>query len=45
MTDELNAQGARSRCQSKGFDLVTIQTQAENELIKQVVAGKFYMQI
>ena len=43
VSDDLTHQNARSRCQSMGGDLVTIESKAENDIIKRIVAGKFYM--
>ena len=43
VSDDLTHQNARSRCQSMGGDLVTIGSKAENDVIKGIVAGKFYM--
>ena len=46
VSDHLDAHSARSRCQSMGGDLVTIDSQAENAVVHNIlkVASKWYME-
>ena len=42
VSELLNWQGARSRCEAAGGHLVTIDSSAENEIIHTIAASKFY---